>query len=212
MYKLFINNKVVYLCQNPAFVDNLMHEEFIIEPYTNKADFASTLKIILSNVNKSNVILFNKNVEKILTEVISFFECIEAAGGVVQNRQGEILLIFRRGSWDLPKGKIEKNESLEQAAVREVEEETGLDHVKIIKAVTFRKLLNKATYHSYMIKDTLAMKVSYWYEMKTDFTGNLVPQEEEDIEIAKWVKKEDVPAYFDKMYPSIVDVLKEVSA
>ena len=68
MYKLFINNKIVYLCQNPAFVDNLMHEDFIIEPYINKQKFESTLKIILSDINKSNIILFFADVEKYASE------------------------------------------------------------------------------------------------------------------------------------------------
>lgn len=210
MYKLFINNKIVYLCQNPAFVDNLMHEDFIIEPYTNRENFASTLKIILSDVNQSNVILFHPNVEKLFLDVISHFKCIEAAGGVVKNRKEEILLIHRRGSWDLPKGKIEKKESKEQTAVREVEEETGLPQVKIIRPVYFKKLANKATYHSYYIGDVLAMKVSHWFEMKTNFEGNLIPQSEEDIEQAIWVKQEDLQEYYGNMYLSIIDVLSNV--
>lgn len=72
MYKLFINNKIVYLCQNPSFVDNLMHEDFIIEPYTTKENFESTLKVILSDVNQNNVILFNPNPDNIFLEVCSF--------------------------------------------------------------------------------------------------------------------------------------------
>lgn len=209
MYKLFINNKTVFLCQNPASVENLMHEDFIIEPFTTRDDFKDMMKIILSDVNKSNIVLFYKDVDKLFAEVISFFECIEAAGGVVKNKADETLLIHRRGSWDLPKGKIEKKETVEKAAVREVLEETGLTGVKIIKPITFKKLLNKATYHSYYIGDRLAMKVTYWFEMLTN-EMNLTPQTEEDIEQAIWVEKENIPNYFHDMYPSIVDVLKEV--
>ncbi|MFN8259806.1 MAG: NUDIX domain-containing protein [Chitinophagales bacterium] len=210
MYKLFINNKVVYLCQNPASVDNLMHEDFIIEPYTTKENFASTLKVVLSDVNQNNVILHNANVEKMFQEVCANFICIEAAGGVVENTNGEILLIHRRGFWDLPKGKIEKDETIEDAALREVEEETGLANVRITKPVRFKKLNNTATYHSYMIDDKLALKVSHWFEMKTDFEGDLIPQTEEDIEQAIWVNKTELPTYFDNMYSSIIDVLKEI--
>ena len=210
MYKLFINNKIVYLCQNPSFVDNLMHEEFIIEPYTSKENFASTLKVILSDVNQNNLILFNADVEKVFKEVCANFICIEAAGGAVENNKGEILLIHRRGFWDLPKGKIENGETIEAAAVREVEEETGLTNVHITKPVRFKKLNNIATYHSYMIDDKLALKVSHWFEMQTDFEGDLIPQTEEDIEQAIWVKRADIPKYFDNMYTSIIDVLKEI--
>ena len=65
-------------------------------------------------------------------------------------------------------------------------------------------------YHSYMIDDKLALKVSHWFEMQTDFEGDLIPQTEEDIEQAIWVKREDIPKYFDNMYTSIIDVLKEI--
>ncbi len=211
MYKLFINNKIVYLCHNPAFVDNLMHEDFIIEPYTTKENFEGTLKVILSDVNQNNVILFNANVEKIFKEVCSYFKCVEAGGGVVKNRDGDILLIHRRGFWDLPKGKIENGETTEEAAVREVEEETGLTNVKISHPIYFKKLLNKATYHSYVEKEILKLKVSHWFEMNTDFEGELIPQTEEDIEKAIWVRIEDVPNYFNNMYSSIIDVLKELT-
>lgn len=210
MYKLFINNKIVYLCQNPAFVDNLMHEDFIIEPYTTKVNFESTLKVILSDKNHNNVILFHADIEKLFSEVCSFFKSIEAAGGVVRNSREEILLIYRRGFWDLPKGKIEKGESIEEAAIREVEEETGLTNVFVTKPVRFKKLKNTATYHSYVEDEILKLKVSHWFEMQTDFDGNLIPQTEEDIEQAIWVKKEDIPNYFDNMYLSIIDVLKEI--
>ena len=210
MYKLFINNKIVFLCQNPSFVDNLMHEEFIIEPYTTKENLDSIFNILMSNTNHSNVILFHTDTEKLFKDVCSYFKCIEAAGGVVKNKNNDILLIYRRGFWDLPKGKIEKGETLSDAAIREVEEETGLINVKIIQPVVFKKLKNKATYHSYFIDDKLALKVSYWFEMQTDSEANLIPQTEEDIEQAIWVKKEDIPNYFDNMYLSIIDVLKEV--
>lgn len=210
MYKLFINNKIVFLCQNPAFVDNLMNEDFIIEPYKNKDEFASLLKVILNNQNQNKVVLFNADVDKMFEEVCSFFKCIEAAGGVVKNKTDEILLIHRRGFWDLPKGKIEKEETIEAAAVREVEEETGLINVKITQPITFKKLENKATYHSYVENEILKLKVSYWFDMQTNFEDDLIPQAEEDIEKAIWVKKEDIPNYFDNMYLSIIDVLKEV--
>jgi 8-oxo-dGTP pyrophosphatase MutT (NUDIX family) len=186
-----------------------MHEEFIIEPYTT-AGFKSTMKIILNSVNKSNIILFSRDVEKMLQEVLSNFKCLEAAGGVVRNAEGELLLIYRRGNWDLPKGKIEKNETIEDAAIREVEEETGLKHVKIIRPVVFKKWSNKATYHSYFIGDTLAMKISYWFEMRAGESIRLVPQTDEDIEQAMWVPQQNLSHYKSNMYPSIADVLDAV--
>lgn len=189
MYKLFINNKRLFLCQNPTQIKNLMNDNFIVEPYVDSTNFSAILKIILNNNNPNDVILFHKEVNMMFEEVCSFFKCIEAAGGVVYNASGEILLIHRRGFWDLPKGKIDKGETIEQAAIREVIEETGLQQVQLIKPIRFQNLDNIATYHSYWIGDKLALKISHWYEMETSFTGKLVPQLEEDIEQAIWVKK-----------------------
>lgn len=210
MYKLFINNKIVFLCQNPAFVENVISDFVIIEAYTTKEAFASTLKIMMSDINKNDFILYHKDVEKMFDEICSYFKCIEAAGGVVKNFKNEILLIHRRGFWDLPKGKIERGETIKNAAIREVEEETGLKNLQIKKIVKFTNLLNKSTYHSYEQDERQCMKVSYWFEMTTDYRGKLVPQTEEDIEQAIWVNKKDIPNYFDNMYSSIIDVLKEV--
>ncbi len=210
MYKLFINNKIVFLCQNPAFVENVTDSQFIIEAYITREAFASTLKIMMSDVNRNNFVLFHKDVEKMFEEVCSYFKCIEAAGGVVKNFKNEILLIHRRGFWDLPKGKIERGETMKNAAIREVEEETGLKNLQIKKIIKFANLLNQATYHSYEQDERQCLKVSYWFEMTTDYRGKLVPQTEEDIEQAIWVNKKDIPNYFDNMYSSIIDVLKDV--
>ena len=210
MYKLFINNKIVFLCKNPALVDNLIKEDFIIEPYTTKKQLDVLFSIIMNDDNNHNVVLFYKDVEFLLNELLTYFTCVEAAGGVVKNKDNEILLIHRRGYWDLPKGKIETGETKEIAAVREVEEETGLKDVHIKNALTFSKLDNKATYHSYFIRDTLCMKVSYWYWMETTYAEKLIPQTEEDIEIVKWVPVDEIPNYFNNMYTTIVDILKEI--
>ncbi|MFN8284460.1 MAG: NUDIX domain-containing protein [Chitinophagales bacterium] len=210
-YKFFVNNKIVYLTNNPASVDNLVGgADYIIEPYKDANSLAVSVKIILSNLNKSNYVLYNKDVQKLKEDFLSHFICLEAAGGVVFNAKQEILLIHRRGFWDLPKGKEEEGETIEETAVREVEEETGLTNVSIIKPIRFKHLENEATYHSYELKGKMAMKISHWFKMKTDFADALIPQTEEDIEQAIWVKKEDVPNYFNNMYSSIIDVLKEV--
>lgn len=210
-YKFFVNNKIVYLTNNPSSVNNLVgNTDFIIEPYTNEQSLASSFKIIFNDLNTSNYILFHKDVEKLKNDFLAHFICLGAAGGVVYNTKNEILLIHRRGFWDLPKGKMEIDETIEDTAIREVEEETGLTNVSILKPILFKELANTATYHSYDIDGKPAMKISYWFEMKTDFEAALIPQTEEDIEQAIWVKKEDVPTYFDNMYSSIIDVLKEV--
>jgi len=210
MYKLFINNKHVYLCQNPAHVENLMYNDYIIEPYTNYENLKTTINVLLNHKNNHHVVLFYKDTDKLLEEVCSFFNCIEAAGGIVQNEYAEILLIHRRGFWDLPKGKIEKYESIQEAAIREVKEETGLKQVQIVHPIIFSKCRNKATYHSYELNGKQCLKISYWFEMHTTKHQPLIPQSEEDIEQVIWVSKNELPNYFDNMYSNIIDVLKEI--
>jgi 8-oxo-dGTP pyrophosphatase MutT (NUDIX family) len=119
----------------------------------------------------------------------------------VKNEKGEFLLIFRRGKWDLPKGKLDDGETIEECAVREVREETGL------KTVTARELV-LVTYHTYHQGTHFILKESHWYNMSASSADLLQPQTEEDIEKIIWVAPVDIPAYFPECFPSVVDVLK----
>src|SRR5215218_6550882 len=105
---------------------------------------------------------------------------IIAAGGIVENENGEILFQFRRGVWDLPKGKLDDGESLEECAVREVEEETGLKKVELEEFLL-------ATYHTYHENGKQVLKESHWYKMRADGRQELTPQTSEDISEVKWV-------------------------
>lgn len=126
-----------------------------------------------------------------------------AAGGLVQNPSQEILLIFRRGFWDLPKGKLDAGETIEACAIREVEEETGLVNLTIQKFITI-------TQHEYFdpFLQQEVVKESHWYAMKIDSYQNGLPQTEEDINEIKWVAPEIVADYFPNMYPNIVEVIR----
>ena len=112
------------------------------------------------------------------------FRIIHAAGGIVTNENNEILMIFRYGCWDFPKGKVEKGEDWETAAVREVEEETGLHDITLLHP-------HPNTYHTYILHDTPILKITHWYAMKAP-AQSLVPQTEEDISQAVWVAREEV--------------------
>ena len=126
---------------------------------------------------------------------------IVAAGGLVTNDFNELLMIFRRGKWDLPKGKLDKGETLEQCAVREVEEETGLQKINLIGHLLI-------TWHTYHEGTKFILKESHWYTMKTSHQQKLTPQTEEDIQEVIWVKDNDLPQYMKNAFPSVVDVLK----
>ena len=127
---------------------------------------------------------------------------ITAGGGLVQNESGEILLIFRRGVWDMPKGKLDKGETIEECAVREVQEETGLQNVSLGEFIY-------TTYHDYWDKWTEkeVLKETHWYAMRIYGNQTLIPQAEEDIEEILWVKPEDLVNYKNNMHRNIIQVI-----
>ena len=129
---------------------------------------------------------------------------IIAAGGLIQNDFDEVLLIFRRGVWDMPKGKLDEGETIAQCAVREVEEETGLRNVELGEFISH-------TYHEYFDKwvKKEVMKETHWYAMRIKGNQTLVPQTEEDIEQILWVKKEDLVSYMNNMHKNIIQVIQK---
>ena len=123
--------------------------------------------------------LYHKNEEKLEKFLRKKLPVVEAAGGLVYNKKKEILFIYRNSKWDLPKGGVHKDESYEAAAIREVEEETGVEGLEIRNFIT-------KTYHVFKRNEKYKLKITYWYEMYTEFKGDLVPQAEEGIKKAKW--------------------------
>lgn len=128
---------------------------------------------------------------------------IIAAGGLVFNEQQELLMIFRREKWDLPKGKLDEGELIETCAVREVEEETGLRNVILGDLIT-------KTYHEYFDKwiEEDVIKETWWYEMKVTDSPTLIPQVEEDIEKVVWANEKEVAVFLKNSYPTIVDLVE----
>ena len=129
---------------------------------------------------------------------------IVAAGGIVTNTNKEMLFIFRRGFWDLPKGKLDEGESIEECAVREVEEETGLRNITINHFVG----ITKHTYFDKWVNEEV-VKESHWYKMSIDTQQELVPQTEEDIEEIKWVPVNELEFYLSRSYVTIVEIVRQ---
>jgi 8-oxo-dGTP pyrophosphatase MutT (NUDIX family) len=132
-------------------------------------------------------------------EFIKKRKFIHAAGGLVQNTNGDFLFMERNNTIDLPKGKLEKGESDEQGALREVEEETGVSGLEII-----RPLLE--TYHTYTMNGKDVIKRTAWYLMHVEGTPEPTPQVEEGISWVKWIKKQEVTSYIEEGYASVRDV------
>lgn len=126
---------------------------------------------------------------------------VNAGGGLVENTSGEYLLILRNGIWDLPKGHQDPDEAIEDTAVREVCEETGLE------SLTLGPLLCK-TEHTYERDGQMYLKHTWWFLMSYTGDQSLVPQTEEDITDVKWVKKGDLTEYLEGTYPTIIEVFR----
>jgi len=200
MYKVFMNEKVIFFTKNSDVLKQL-NNAFVIYFYDD-----SIVSKVLDYLNVDNKIMHvvfltptpKEDFEKFTTN----FDLIVAAGGKVTNNEGKTLFIFRLGKWDLPKGKLEKKESVEQAAIREVEEECGISQLTILNHI-------KDTYHIYELNNKLVLKQSIWYEMKTTDTAKLVPQTEENITDARWMTTKEIENIVLKnTYPSIKEVLE----
>lgn len=131
--------------------------------------------------------------------VKNYFKLISAAGGIVK-KNDEVLFIFRKGKWDLPKGKVDAGETFEQAALREVEEECGIKDLKLVSGCC-------TTHHVYFQKGIPILKETKWYNMTSRQEDNLKPQLEEDITKIRWVKKERFDEILENTYPLIKDII-----
>lgn len=181
MYKVFINEKKLSINNIPTDAEkNVAYEDFSdIEKATEW----------LENGTFSSVNLYGEDADKIWDDFCDSFTNIEAAGGVVENEYEEILFIHRLGKWDLPKGKLEPNETLEKTAVREVEEETGIKNLVLKNFIT-------STYHIYRERGSNApiLKTTFWYLMQCEGNQEAVPQTEEGITDVAWKNSDQIYA------------------
>ncbi len=127
---------------------------------------------------------------------------IFAGGGIIFNEQQQLLLIKRKGFYDLPKGKAEPGEKIRNTAIREVEEETN---VKIETAAE----QSFVTYHVYLLKGEYCIKETHWFEMDAALNQEfLIPQRDEGIEEVFWAETADLPIYKENAYPLIWSILE----
>lgn len=129
---------------------------------------------------------------------------IIAAGGLVWNENNELLMIFRRGKWDLPKGKLDEGERIEQCAIREVMEETGLQQVEISSFIGITK---HEYFDTYLQKNVV--KESHWYAMKANSADTLVAQTSEDITDIQWCNQNNILTYLSNSYKNIIDIITQ---
>jgi 8-oxo-dGTP pyrophosphatase MutT (NUDIX family) len=154
---------------------------------------------LVVNGDFTTVYFINPDIDFLFDLFASLFTVVEAAGGLVKNNAGEYLFIFRNGKWDLPKGKIEHEESIDMAAIREVEEECGISQLTISHAL-------ETSFHIYELNGKSILKPTYWFAMQCEDTSALVPQTEEGITAVEWINPNDL----DRVLINTFDALREM--
>ena len=200
--KIYFDDKPLFLCDNV---------DATLQPYIHHDDAVfidelnlHTVKSMIHEMQEPSVhagVFFHKDLSQLKDAFFKKFTLIKAAGGFVTNENNEVLMMFRRGKWDLPKGKMDKKESFEDCAIRETEEETGLKKIKLISPLI-------TTYHTYHEGSKYVLKETRWFTMKVSGEQKLIPQATEQITKLEWVGKNDLKKHLQNSFPLVNDVLE----
>ncbi len=200
-----MNINIYFLSKKILFEEVLQYsgnQEVINFDTTDRMSIQHQFEIFIHDTQNLILRYETLSAEKAIEEYAKLFQYIYAAGGLIE-KDGQFLFIYRLKKWDLPKGKIDKGESPEQAAIRECEEECGITRLSIIKELN-------PSYHIYEYKGAYALKKTFWYKMSTKHEANLVPQIEEDIEKVEWMDVKAIrETVLNDTYPAILDIITE---
>ena len=189
MYRVFVNDKPIILTTQ-------------VSPERNFKNYLlSTVNIgkVIRELNSTSlkeIRLIGRTNESLINKFLKKLPNVIAGGGKVINDKGEVLFIYRNDKWDLPKGKAEHKETIEETALREVEEETGVSGLSITKPIDI-------TYHIFKRNGKHKIKITYWFEMKTSYKGSLSPQENEGITKVAWLNEEESIKALENSYANI---------
>ena len=193
MQKIFVGNKPIILTTEVKKEINF--KNFLID--------SVGIEKILSTLKKDKfeaIHLIGSDLDRMLKIFLKFLPNVIAGGGKVVNPSGQILFIFRNGKWDLPKGKSESRETIDQTALREVKEETGIKGLHITKPL-------EITYHIFKRNNKYHIKKTYWFEMFSDYKGDLKPQLSEGITKVKWIDPKKLKKVKKNIYANIEGLL-----
>ena len=197
MYKVFVNKKELILTTEPPKKTKAKVLPLQETPLNKIIRILRTTKV-------ETLYLVHHNPKKLLPLFKKKLPVAVAAGGVVQNEEGKVLFIYRKKRWDLPKGKVEKGETLQEGAKREVKEETGVKKIKVGDLVG-------VTYHIFKRNNRYQLKESHWFYMTTKYEGELVPQTKEDITKAVCEGKKKTLKGLEKTYPNIAHLFAKAN-
>lgn len=189
MYKVFVNDK-------PLFLTNHISKETDFQLFLLESIDIEQLivKIFQNKIQKAY--LYHPDEKEILKTLKEKIPVNKAGGGLVYNKKGEVLFIFRNGKWDLPKGGTNKGEEIEDTAMREVEEETGVGMLAVTNKL-------QKTYHVFKRNGKYRLKITHWFEMTSDYEGTLVGQAEEGIEKVAWLSPIQIKEALKNSYENI---------
>ncbi|MFY7664630.1 NUDIX hydrolase [Flavobacterium sp.] len=195
MYKVFVNDK-------PLFLTNQTQKETDFDLFLLESVDIKKLIVKLFQGKVDKAFLYHPDEKEMLKTLKSKLPVHKAAGGLVYNKKNEVLFIFRNGKWDLPKGGLEKGETNEIAAIREVQEETGIDNLIITDKL-------QKTYHIFKRNGRYKLKVTQWYEMRSSSVQQLIPQAEEGIEKVVWLDAQACAEALKNSYENIKLLFEE---
>ncbi len=202
MYKVFLNDREIVIAQ-PA--DQIMFPQFEVFENLQTVNEVKSWFSKFINKTKTNAMIIQNNPDEFMTVVFGgAFLRIEAAGGVVK-RNNQFLFIFRNGKWDLPKGKLDAGEDAEQAAIREVAEECGIQGHQIVKSLP-------PTWHIYQSvwQDSAGewiLKKTHWFEMEYTGTENGTPEKGENISEIRWFSCDQLNITSANTYGNIKEII-----
>jgi len=195
MYKVFVNDK-------PLFLTNQVVKETDFQLFLLETVDIEQLIVKMFNNKIKKAYLYYPDEKEILKKVKEKIPVKKAGGGLVYNDLGQVLFIYRNGKWDLPKGGIEKGEEIEATAMREVEEETGVNKLTVTKKL-------QKTYHVFKRNGKYKLKITHWFEMQSDFEGTPQGQLEEGIEKVAWLNPEQIKEALKNSYENIKLLFEE---
>lgn len=200
MHKIYFEKRCIIIC--PPYEQALTDPNAIQFRIGEKVDIHALIGMFEISQSLHRIYIPTDDIENTYRKICGEFKEVNAGGGLVSNRRGDYLLISRNGLWDLPKGHQEEGEDISTTALREVQEETGVNQLSLGKLIC-------VTDHCYKRNGIWHLKHTWWYDMLYTDPTDLTPQREEDIAKAAWVAKSSLPPYLRNTFPSIQEVFKE---
>ena len=200
MHKIYIEKRCIIIC--PPDEQSLSDPNAILYNIGTSVDIPALVGLFEASDTLAKVYIPTDDIEGTYRRICAEFVEVNAGGGLVSNRRGDFLLINRNGMWDLPKGHQDPGEEISVTALREVQEETGIDELMLRELICI-------TDHCYIRDGKWHLKHTWWYDMLYTDPTDLTPQTEEDISKAAWVAKSSLPPFLLNTYPSIIEVFRE---